>query len=230
MMGDVVPPDSPRVLTYDVRACGAIDSIRILKKGNVVFAAPLPGPAEEDSAYLVRLSFGWDGIRSTQTTDWRIRASVQGGRLREAFPCFAGGKGSTEKVNAVERLEESEVVVSAFTSRLNAHPISELVLRLDGNSSTRVLVEAETQRAGFSGGCCLEAPVGRLCVRDEWGATSDVFSCPKLRLGQAHGSSEMEVTGEWTDPNPAPGDWYLLRVQQKNGHTAWSSPIWCGER
>jgi hypothetical protein len=68
--------------------------------------------------------------------------------------------------------------------------------------------------------------LGELLTRDRWAAISDVFSAPKLRLGQAHGLSETRLSGTWTDPDPAPGDFYLLRVQQANGHTAWTSPIW----
>ena len=38
---------------------------------------------------------------------------------------------------------------------------------------------------------------------------------------------ELALSGEWTDPAPGESDWYLLKVQQKNGHAAWTSPIWC---
>lgn len=34
------------------------------------------------------------------------------------------------------------------------------------------------------------------------------------------------VTLEWEDADAAPGDFYYVRVQQGDGHRAWSSPVW----
>ena len=36
-----------------------------------------------------------------------------------------------------------------------------------------------------------------------------------------------ECTQEWTDPKPAAGThYYYIRVQQKDGELAWTSPMW----
>ncbi|HKB03323.1 MAG TPA: hypothetical protein VKD90_13950, partial [Gemmataceae bacterium] len=48
--------------------------------------------------------------------------------------------------------------------------------------------------------------------------------------------AELPVKGgqcaaEWTDPRPAAGvHYYYVRVQQKDGELAWTSPIWIGKR
>jgi len=40
-------------------------------------------------------------------------------------------------------------------------------------------------------------------------------------------SAEKEVTGEWTDQEPLPGEnRYYLRIEQSDGNMAWSSPLW----
>ena len=42
--------------------------------------------------------------------------------------------------------------------------------------------------------------------------------------------SDYAMTVRFTDRRPAPKqtDWYYVRVTQRNGHVAWSSPIWVG--
>jgi hypothetical protein len=69
-----------------------------------------------------------------------------------------------------------------------------------------------------------------LLERTEWGTIAKAFSAPKICMGLAHGRSETHFTGEWTDPAPGNDDFYLVKVQQKNGQMAWSSPIWCTTR
>jgi hypothetical protein len=228
MMGDILPAGTPRHLAWDVDALGAIDSIRILKNGRLVHNAPGPQSlASCETGYIVRASFGWDAMTTKAVTDWHVRTKVTGGRIVDASPCFAGGDGSVEKVNAIESLCENEVVFSAYTSRLNARPISELVLRIEGDPRARVDLEATTQRDGHAGGCRLAASLGDLLAGDQWAAISEIFSAPRIRLGQTHGFSETRLSGTWTDEQPGSNDWYMLRVQQANGQMAWSSPIWC---
>jgi hypothetical protein len=55
----------------------------------------------------------------------------------------------------------------------------------------------------------------------------DYFSAPKVRLGPALDKSALHFTAELVDPEPGDRDFYLVKVAQKNGHLAWSSPVWC---
>jgi hypothetical protein len=105
-----------------------------------------------------------------------------------------------------------------------------LVLRLEADASARVEVDAEAFWHGSRSGCRLAASLGELRSRDEWAAVSEIFSAPRMRLGHCHGSSETDVDFEWADPTPGSDDWYLVKVLQKNGQAAWSSPIWCRSR
>jgi len=229
MMGDVLPSDAPRELRYRVDACGQIDSIRIIKNGRIALNAPPPGPRDDiarEDTFVVRLSFGWDAMTSEEVTDWKITVDLADGQIVDVLPCFAGGAGSVEKVNKVESVAPQRIVLSAYTSRLNSKPISEIVLRIAGDAATRISVDVDACYKGESCGCRLAATIGGLVERDEWAAVSKLFSAPKIRLGQLHGGSETRIDGAWTDPDPHDGDWYLLRVQQANGQAAWSSPIW----
>jgi hypothetical protein len=156
--------------------------------------------------------------------------SVTGGQIVEAIPCFAGGGGSVEKVSRVVSLAPQEAVIDAYTSRLNSRPTSAVLFRVEGSGATQCRASVSARYKGEPGGCDLSATLGDLSTRAAWGTVADAFSAPKVCLGPAHSESELRFADEWTDPQPGADDFYLVKVQQKNGQLAWSSPIWCTER
>jgi len=230
MMGDVVSPNTPRRLRWDVDALGAIDYVQVLKNGEPAHHFVPAAATPTDSRYLVRVEFGWDAMSSQEVTDWKIRITLDGGELLEVVPCFAGGRGSYEKINRIVSISPRECVLEAYTARANSRPTSGAVLRLSGTTATKIAVDASTQYKANAGGCRLAGTIGELLQRTQWGEIARFFSAPKMFLGLAHGESETNVSDEWTDPAPGGDDWYLVKAQQKNGHIAWSSPIWCTER
>lgn len=231
MMGDIVPASTPRRLRCEVDAVGAIDTVQIFKNGFPVHAF-LPGtkPSNNDREFVARLEFGWDGMNSKEVTDWNIRLGIDGGDFVEVVPCFAGGGGSYEKPNRVVTASAKEITLEAYTSRLNARGTSGAALRVAGDAATRLRADASATYKGNACGCKLGGTIGDLTHRTECGEVARLFSAPKIYLGLAHGASETHFTGEWTDPSPGGDEFYLVKVQQRNGQIAWSSPIWCTER
>jgi hypothetical protein len=226
-MGSILPAASPR--RFDVCAMGLspFESVGILKNGKRVAELSGAGVANaHDSAYILRIDFGWGSMTSREVTDWRVEARVAGGEVTRVVPCFAGGAGSTEKVNAVTERSAHAVAVRAFTSRANPRPTSGVVLEVAGTGDSRIQVSVEAEHAGRRHACGMSARIGELLAGDAWTVVSDVFSAPRVRLGYAYRLADVSVTGSWTDPEPADGDFYLLRALQRNGHMAWSSPIW----
>ncbi len=227
MMGDVLDAGTPRELSCRVKALGALDYVRVIKNGQVVHSIPAPPPGSDDESFTVRIDFGWGAMTSDEVTDWKFRAAVKGGSIAGVYPCFAGGGGSVEKLNRVLDVSEGEVSFEAFTARGNSRPTSGLGLRVAGDAAARVEVEAQAVWKGQTHACRLAAPLGELLERDRWAAISEVFSAPRVRLGGAVAASETDVDIDWTDPDPGEKDWYMVKVLQKNGQAAWSSPIWC---
>jgi hypothetical protein len=228
MMGDCLDACEDRALRCSVGALGEIDYVRVIKNGRVAKSVPTPGPRRDaESVFTLRVDFGWGAMTAEEVTDWLVGVRVSGGRIDGVCPCFAGGGGSTEKVNRVTRVTYDEVGFEAFTSRANSRAQSGLVLRVEGDGDTRIEVEGEALWRGSKCGCRLGAALGELLTRDEWSAISEVFSAPRMRLGGCHGAGQTDLDFEWTDPDPGESDWYLVKVLQKNGQAAWSSPIYC---
>lgn len=228
IMGDILPSETPRELHIDAQCMASIDYVRIIKNGRTAFIGiPEQVPDAEDSLYAVRVEFGWDAMSSEEVTDWVLKASVHNGSISGVNPCFAGGDGSAEKINGVHSFTDQEVAFTAFTSRLNSRPTSSIVLELNGSPSAEITVTGEAEytkgRHAIEAACSID----RLQREDTWVSVSSIFSSPRLRIGNMAGSSLTRFSTVWTDPDPGKNDCYIVKVQQKNGHAAWSSPIWC---
>lgn len=232
MMGDIISADTPRHLRYEVKAFNSIEFVKIFKNGNCV-DIQIPELQSDDlnekkeKSYIVRLDFGWGPMTALDTVDWNIRLAIDNGRFGDINPCFSGGAASSDKINGIKSYSEQEIYIEAFTSRLNPNPTSGVALRIDGTSDSRIDVDIEAFENGKKVKCTLSASISELLRKDLWSSISKRFSAPKIRLGHALENTEVSLNYQWTDPEPSENDFYLVKVQQKNGHIAWSSPIWC---
>jgi hypothetical protein len=57
---------------------------------------------------------------------------------------------------------------------------------------------------------------------------AEVFSAPKLKIHRLLPTQAAQFSCSWQDPlnrGASPAS-YFVKVVQKNGHMAWSSPVW----
>ena len=59
----------------------------------------------------------------------------------------------------------------------------------------------------------------------DWPAESRTWLAQHLIESAEKMISAELMAGEWNDPDPQPGDWYILKVLQKNRQMAYTSPI-----
>lgn len=226
MMGDILPAASPRTFRFKVECLDGVQFIQIIKNGEN--ALMIPGPPlrteEKVDEFDVRIEYGWDGMKSKEVTDWRLKANVDNGELVGVCPCFAGGDGSVEKINGIEEWNECGVEWISFTSRLNVRHGNAVVLRVKGSLDASIRVSGEAVRGGENHPISTETRLRDLKQREHWSAIGN-FSSPKMRIGYPFGSNERVITGEWIDDQPGSDDFYMLKAFQKNGQMAWSSPI-----
>ncbi len=228
IMGDVLRASSPRELECRVSALGPVECVRIIKNGRTahIVPGPDPAPAAEARGFVARLEFGWDGMTSREVTDWTFDVRVEGGRLLAVHPCFCGGAGSVEKLNRVTAVSDGGFSAEAFTSRLNTRPTSQIGFEVEGGPDAVVTAEVQGRYKGRAGERRLRATGAELLAGDRWEKVAETFSAPKVRLGSAHSFAETRFDVRWRDPEPGGADWYMVKVLQRNGQAAWSSPIW----
>ncbi|MGH2371200.1 MAG: Tat pathway signal sequence, partial [Chloroflexota bacterium] len=252
-MGAEVAAPGTREIEVRVQGRGAVDYVELLKNERVLRRWPgpdparaldyLPGRAAAPSPLraLVRIEWGW----GAEEQSWEGRLSLRDGRLVDVETCFAGpaivapqndyAEGDDTPPHALialdrvscawrSRTEPNPTVRHPATQALIAEvemaPGAELVLEANGRRYVHTLAELlEGSRSHFLRGWRSEAIVLHralpieLCrvsqlVADEPGTSGDASQ------GGAPGGAKRQA------------DCYRVRVAQRNGQWAWSSPIW----
>ncbi len=226
-MGDVLPIDSPRTFTTSVVAQGAIDYVELLKNGTrCQLWSPEPPPLPGSGEYLVRLEVGWDGLASRDITHWLLDIDVTDGELISAVPNFCLGEGTTDAVHRVFDQTTKGVRAETWSSRLHPHPVQSIVLQLRGSPDTAISVNADTVHGEHVCGAAVSSRLGTLRNSTPWAAISESFAAPKLCISGCHSEAETRMSVNWTDPAATDEAFYMVRVLQRNGQAAWTSPIW----
>jgi hypothetical protein len=247
-MGAEVDAPRARDLTLAVEGRAPLAFAELLKNERVLrhWAGPDPALAETFATgraplrALLRVEWGWTSHPSP--FPWEGRLTLQDGRLTGVETCFAGPAVSAP----VEHFEAEDTPPHALLARddtscawrsrtlpspterhsanqaliaeLEAPPGAPIVLELNGRRFTHTLAEllagsrAHILRGWRSEAVLLHraAPLA-LCRLDE-------------SLADAPGRGDEPDAG--ATPETGSADCYRLRVAQRNGEWAWSSPIW----
>ncbi len=228
-MGDVVPSDAPRAMRIAVEGADEIDYVELNRNGRPLqrWHDACPADAGEGRTTL-RIEWGWDAMLTQRITDWTIDAALRNARIEQVLPCFGGGPASVERLNQLTVNDENSFSIQSYTSRQNILPTNSVVLKAADVGPGAVL------DLKVSGTHC-DAPfhvtrvirLAEIAQSEDWSAISDVFSAPRLHIGPAVPTASLTFDVSFTDPEPGKSDFYFVKVLQKNGHMAWSSPIWC---
>jgi hypothetical protein len=229
-MGAIVPATDERNIHVEVEGGDAIDYIEVLHNNQVIHRwNPTFSPQEDPLAEPIKvyLELGW-GDRG-ENVDWQVALQVTDGDVRSVEPRFRG-----HEVVAPQNGEEERYAFSNWQ-------------RTDANSvafSTRTWGNLTTTTASTQGMCFeLDATpltrfVGVINEKPVDISITDLLAGPRANyLGgflspayyfhQVIPQSAYRVGfGMTHKAESTQRDWYYVRVRQKNGHWAWSSPIW----
>ena len=226
-MGAVLPYSSEREIEVSVEAAATIDSIDILRNGRVIRReAVLPQPFAGTGPCKLRIEMGWGELESL--TDWDVELRLENGALLGVEPHLRG------KDIAMPDLEDDE---SCLWSRLDyagervhlrtrtpknatvrSGAMQGITLTLDALHNTRLHATINGERLSLP-----LADLGRgarVCYTSGFVSPALVFHrltppanyARRLRFAHESGGAGR--------------DWYYVRVRQRNGQCAWSSPIW----
>jgi len=206
----------------------ALDAVDILHNNRVVhrWSGPPASRVQPGEAVKVHVEVGWGDRNRNQ--EWQVELAVEGGRLLSVEPRFRGhpvvspqGKEeSTYAFSAWERLGEAAVRFRTRTwgNVTTMTPSTQGVcLEIAGDPGTRL-------RGTFNGSAA-DATLGELLEGGRAGYLGG-FRTPAYVLGRAVRAGEY--TCQTTFRHEVEGrarDWYYVRVSQRNGQLAWSSPI-----
>jgi len=233
-MGSEVPAVADRQIDVRVHGQDAIAMIEVIRNGKVIhrhfpedhFAGPLhlPGKAK------CRIQYGWGpwaALDLGRTCIWDMDVRIEGGRFLRAVPCFQSAPYEEELRDRLRAVSPSRLRLTSYTSRVKCYsedPTKAVVCELEAEPNAVLEVKLRepcehTVRARLAdlasdnvvtitGGFTTESHIiHRLLAPDEY---TTEFRCQDRRRAE-----------EGTD-------WYYVRVTEKSGHLAWSSPIWVG--
>lgn len=245
-MGSILGYTSRREIRVTVRGSDAIDRIEVLRNGRVIATHchqgtwDLPQPGAR-SRFKLRIEPGWGpriGEIPLPDQFWEGELRVAGGRMISWEPCWVTRdqavpqlRGDSARFTLVSR---QEYVVRASQGAIilefEADPQAELVLRLNG------LEARDTVRSFATGShllwyrdACIEWVREITGVKPKEAKRGDVYfqlAC-KAKLHRAIPEAGYTAVYEITDDEPLRQEThYRVRVEQRNGQRAWSSPIW----
>lgn len=245
-MGSILAHTPRRQLRVQVSGLAALDRIELLRNGQVIathchqgtWRLPKPG---QRTPWALRIEAGW-GPSPNQLpmpdVHWQGQLSVAGGRMTGWSPAWVTRgqsvpalNGDTARFGMVSRQSQiGQPAQGATILQFEATPEAEVVLQLNGQTLRCSLVElAQRSHLLWYRDKCVEMIRQLTGVTPETAQRGDIYYhlANKAKLHRAVPEAGFATTWEIIDDEPLIGEsHYRVRVEQRNGQRAWSSPIW----
>lgn len=244
-MGSILPaPSASPVFGVEVEALDTIDYIDFVRDEVIIDRVNGLGRVPEELSvgdeYLIRVEYGWgpaENVLSLPPKNWRGRVAVRGGELTEVTPCWISPDqeytvaadefrfwGPTEQDTIFQSVQNGYVV------KIKGTPTTRVDIEIDGITRSAPLRELA---AGSS--VLWNREESAALIREEFDTDAEALERKDVLFGMAYKAKihpalpassfkkAISFTDFLYDGKP---HLYRIRVRQKNGQLAWSSPIW----
>lgn len=241
---------TPRRATPTIRCTvngwETIEQIDLLRNGALVHrwspelrADPDNGSVPGDR-YFLRARWGWGRMGSRADFCWEIVTSLEGGTFNEIMPGFGSVPPAEEAAGVAGtdgefvREGEQQIRWSSRTNRAFPQPFDQMAFQIQGTPRTQI----HTVLRCWEGDDCHEQEISisladLLHASQEIHVTQPPFT-PTFQWTRALPTARCAVTIEEAVQLPAtrgsaqawPEECFYVRVRQRNGQMAWSSPVW----
>jgi hypothetical protein len=245
-MGSLIEAADRRAIAVTVRGWDAIDRIELLKNGRVIATHCHQGTWEQPAAgkpalYRLRLEFGW-GSRTTEMPadekHWSNRCRLDSGQFTGWSPGWITRgqgvpelNGDTAAFAIVTR--QTDLTFKRFNSTVlefEADPAAGMTLQLGELGGRFTVADLACRSRMFWGRDEVQQRIQRLTgVTPDIPKRDDVYFHHAWKAKQHRAIPEAGYTArlDVTDDEPLDREThYRVRVEQRNGQRAWSSPIW----
>lgn len=229
-MGSIVQSEGERRLSVNVQGGGAIDSVDIVKNGQLahrISQTDIAQTTDGDSVHtLIYLELGW-GERGTAVA-WETELGLSAGEIIRVEPRFRG----REVVSPVEGDDEEAGFYESHWEQKGERTVSfQTVTRSNPNNATNasqgmcleVRIPLGASVEANLNGHCYSIPLSRLIEGARTGHLGGIDS-PAFRLHRAPLPHEFNWAFDWQDSGGSEDNYYV-RVRQMNDQWAWSSPV-----
>ncbi|MFC1574314.1 hypothetical protein ACFL30_03945 [Candidatus Latescibacterota bacterium] len=237
LMGESIPYSKKRTISASVKGWDWIDRVEVLKNNRVIHrempSEPEISPRLLDKPFLVKVEYGWGPMaenqipldRIPQIYDWDYTLSFAGANITELQPCYQSAPLAEEKRHRITGQSTSGFSLSSYTSRqrcLFNRDTHSIVMRVNGSPSDVLSIDFRAPDKDR-----LSVKLSDILIGDE----SLKIKSNSLKIHRI--VPETCTKASFTIHDSGSGDstdWYYVRVVQKNGQLAWSSPIWVEKR
>ena len=246
VMGDRIRLEGKRVIECAVVGSDAIDRIELLRNGRVIATEchqgtwDAPG-AGRRSRFKMRIEVGWGprpGELMLPDHKWQGDISVDGGRMLAFEPCWISPqKGRPTLRDNQARFEmvtpsrlSKEPIQNANVFEFEADASSLMRLRLNGLEESGTVAEfMDGSREMWFRQECVQTLREAAGIQPGSPERDDIYHHMAFKAKIHRPISEAGYTArlQFEDDEPFQGEThYRIRVEQRNGQRAWSSPIW----
>ena len=230
-MGESTPAAATRNIRVKVKGKDVVDRVEVLRNNRVIHRNhPVDrrvGSSSWDKPVLCRIEFGWGpwgDLNMARICDWKFTATITGGRVISATPCFQAGPFDEQRRNRLTKVNDTRCEVTSYTSRMQAYEeraTNSIILEIQGSPKTQLAI-AMTEPARMNFTKSLAQLAKSSDVKFTGPFTSESVLLPRITF-----ADNYETDFEFTDRHKTnKTDWYYVRAVQSNGSLAWSSPIW----
>jgi len=245
-MGRIITAKGKRRIRVAVRGSDALDRIEILRNGRVIATHchqgtwRFPG-AGRRTRFKIRIEAGW-GPRPNempiQVRDWNGEICAAGGRMLGVEKCWISpGHGEPELCGDTARFHLRTTTRTVGQRRQNAEifefeaaPETPLLIRMNGLEERGTVAEfAEASREMWFKDECVRMLEREFGIAPYSLERMDAYHhvAYKVKIHRPMPEAAYTAVFEIEDDEPFQGEiHYRVRVEQRNGQRAWSSPIW----
>lgn len=245
-MGEEITKGGPVRLCTTARCSDALDRIELIRNNRVIATHCHNGtwqpPTDADPVRCkLRVEAGWHTTpayeKERPPVEWDGSIEVDGGTIRSVEKCWklpgqavtsAGDSRCEFAFRTVQEHRGAHTEANVF--EIEAPPSATVRLRLNGAQVDMTVAESmhASRMVTF-------IDQGSAFVRDKYGIDPDAlprrdrlyYYGPKAKVHRAIPESGFAATWEYIDETPPEGvNHYRVRVTERNGQVAWSSPIW----
>lgn len=243
MMGSINPLARQRKIEVSGEGCDRIERIEILRNDEIIHCHAPSGRAvmPDKQHWKLRLEMGWGpkpGEIPLGDKIWEGHLQLDEGTVEGWEPCWLHGgqqppsiAGNSAKFQLISPQSQStEAFQNGLIFTLKASPEASLELKLNGEQMSLPLADLEKGSRLIAYEDESKAMIENMTGRDS--GTLPRISTPfifayKCRIHRLVPESEYSFNLSFVDEEEV-GDHvhYRVRVVQRNGQRAWSSPVW----
>lgn len=232
IMGSVINGDRDREIKVDVDCWDTIWMVEVIKNNKVIyrgFADETPDHSGKTMKIRVEYGWGpWSDLSIPRTCDWKFIMEADNCKIREYCPCFQSGPFDEDRRNKITSISGDNCSWVSYTSRKDAYmqrATNGIVFEVDYDHMDRgkltMVVDKPVEMA-------FDIPLKTIAEKSMVEFTGD-FPKESIKIHRGVAENMYKRSFEFIDRDNRgqnPRDFYYVRVTQKNGHMAVSSPIW----